>query len=53
MDNINDDDDDNNMMSIWKSTDDNLPKIYNRQIEPEDKAIVDSMMGELYFNKDR
>jgi hypothetical protein len=51
MDNI--DEEDNNMIRIRKSNDDHLPEIYWRKIEQEDKDIIDSMMWEFYFNKDR
>jgi hypothetical protein len=44
MDNINDDADDNNMMKIWKSNANNLPKLYGHDITVEDKSLVDSMM---------
>lgn len=52
MDNIKDDTDDDNMMKIWKSKDPNLT-LFGKKVESEDKELVDEMMGELYFNKDR
>jgi hypothetical protein len=53
MDNINDDTDDNNMMNIWKSSKEDLPEIYGKKITTQQKADVDDLMGEFYFNIDR